>query len=59
MKYIIERKAGWYVTSYSKDKENVQSISSSRALCSALRFSIKKDAEAMAVLVNGKVVEVE
>lgn len=59
MKYIIERKGGWYVTSYSKDKENEQNISSSRALSRALRFSEKEDAKAMAVLVNGKVIEVK
>lgn len=59
MKYIIERKGGWYVTSYSKDKENEQNISSSRALSRALRFWKYEDAKAMAVLVNGKVIEVQ
>lgn len=42
-----------------KDKENEQNISSSRALSRALRFSEKEDAKAMAVLVNGKVIEVK
>lgn len=58
MRYIVERKGGWYVTGYAKDKENEQNISSSRGLSKALRFSRKEEVEAMAVLVNGKVVEV-
>lgn len=59
MKYIIERKGGWYVTAYTKEKENEQKVSSSRALSHALRFSTKDDAKALAHLVTGKVIEVQ
>lgn len=59
MEYIVERKGGWYVTGYSKNKENEQKISSSRALSHALRFRIEKEAKAMATLVKGKAIEVK
>ncbi|CDZ74850.1 hypothetical protein ING2D1G_0691 [Peptoniphilus sp. ING2-D1G] len=60
MKYIV-RKKGWYITGYSKEKDNEQQVLSKSHYDSekVLHFTKRKEAQALATLVGGKVEEVE